>query len=88
MKLSELSKSELCELIVSLRGKTSFLTQHKIAEFLRKRWERKNEELLAELDRVNIMDDFANFKKINKELDKLHNNANYYLHLDELREKE
>ncbi len=85
MKISELTKSELCELVESLRGASAFSLLYKISEFLRIRWERKSKELLAELDKVDPMKDFAKFKRINKELDKLHNNAEYYLRLDELK---
>lgn len=86
MKLTELTKGELCELIKSLRGANSFILQYRIDEFLRKRFERKSAELLDALDKVNIVTDFEEFKKINKELDDLHNNAEYYLQLDELNE--
>lgn len=86
MKLTELTKDELCELIKSLRGKNSFILRYRIDEFLRKRFERKSDELLDALDKVNIVTDFEEFKEINKELDDLHNNAEYYLQLDELNE--
>lgn len=85
MKISELTKTELCELVESIRGASAFLLRYKIDEFLRKRWERKSEELLAEFGKVDPMKDFARFERINKELDKLHNNADYYLRLDELK---
>lgn len=83
MKISELTKTELCELIMSLQGASAFSLRYKIDEFLRQRWERKRKKLLAEFDKVDIMKDFARFERINKELDKLHNNADYYLRLDE-----
>lgn len=87
MKLAELTKDELCALIKNLRGRNSFILRYRIDEFLRKRFERKSAELLDALDKVNIVTDFEEFKKINKKLDDLRNNAEYYLQLDELNEK-
>lgn len=85
MKLSELTKAELCELVKSMQGVNSLFTvRHCIYQFLCKRFDRKTGELLDALDKVNIVTDFEEFKEINKKLDELHNNAEYYLQLDEL----
>lgn len=76
MKITELTKDELCELVKSLKYVIPYFTlRYGIDRFLRKRWERKKEELLAELDKVDVTKNFAQFKRINDELDKLHNNA-------------
>ena len=40
---------------------------------------------MTEFETTDIMKDFAKFNRINKQLDKLHNDINYYLQLDELK---
>ena len=54
-----------------------------INEFLIERQNRKFNELMTEFEKTDITKDFAKFKRINKRLDRLHNDTNYYLQLDE-----
>ncbi len=84
MKLTELSKNELCELIKRISD-SGFYFRFAIDNYLRERWEKKNNELLSELNKVDIIKDFKKFQRINKQLDKLHNDSDYYLQLDELK---
>ncbi len=84
MKLKDLTKVELCELlkrILTSRLSPNFV----INRFLCERQERKFNELMTEFETTDIMKDFAKFNRINKQLDKLHNDINYYLQLDELK---
>ena len=75
MKIEELKKDELCELVKSLRSVEVFIFRYKIEEFLQKRWERKSKKLLDELCKVDVTKNFTKFKRINDELDELYNNA-------------
>lgn len=84
MKLTDLTKAELCELlkrILTSRLSSKFV----LNRFLCERQERKFNELMTEFEKTDIMKDFAKFNRINKQLDKLHNDSNYYLQLDELK---
>lgn len=85
MKLSELSKSELCELLMFLRGSMSSMIEIKIELFLQMRWQMKCEELIQKLHDPTVQNNLKKFVEINKQLDKLHNNADYYMWLDELK---
>lgn len=48
---------------------------------------KKFNELMTEFEKTDPVKDFAKFKRINEQLDKLHNDKNYYLQLDELEGK-
>lgn len=81
MKITELKKDELCELVKRLlmsRNATCALNG-----FLLERQEKKFNELITEFEKIDPVKDFAKFKRINKRLDRLHNDTNYYLQLDE-----
>lgn len=84
MKLTQLTKGELCELLKRIL--TSHLSaSYAVNNFLLERQERKFNELMTEFEKTDIMKDFKKFERINKQLDKLHNDSNYYLRLDELK---
>lgn len=83
MKITELKKDELCELVKRLltwRHSAKFV----INSYLLERQEKKFNELMTEFENTDPVKDFAKFKRINEQLDKLHNDKNYYLQLDEL----
>ena len=82
MKLTELTKDELCELVKRIL-KSSLSAKYVINEFLIERQNRKFNELMTEFEKTDITKDFAKFKRINKRLYRLHNDTNYYLQLDE-----
>ncbi len=82
MKLIQLTKDELCELVKRIL-KSSLSAKYVIKEFLIERQNRKFNELMTEFEKTDITKDFAKFKRINKRLDRLRNDTNYYLQLDE-----
>lgn len=82
MKLTELTKDELCELVKRIL-KSSLSAKYVINEFLLERQNRKFNELMAEFEKTDPIKDFAKFKRINERLVRLHNDTNYYLQLDE-----
>lgn len=83
MKLIQLTKDELCELVKRLL--TSLPSaKYVINDFLLERQNRKFNELMTEFEKIDPVKDFTKFKRINEQLDKLHNDKNYYLQLDEL----
>ena len=82
MKLTELTKDELCELVKRLLT-LSPSAKYEINRFLIERQNRKFNELMTEFEKTDPIKDFAKFKRINKRLDRLHNDTNYYLQLDE-----
>jgi len=86
MKLIQLTKDELCELVKRIL-KSSLSAKYVINEFLIERQNRKFNELMTEFEKTDPVKDFAKFKRINEQLDKLHNDKNYYLQLDELEGK-
>lgn len=85
MKLTELTKGELCELVKRLLMSRNAICA--LNGFLLERQEKKFNELMTEFEKTDPMKDFAKFKRINEQLDKLHNDKNYYLQLDELEGK-
>lgn len=84
MTLNDLTKKELCELVTQIL-KSPYHATYTINKFLIDRWAEVNKKLLDGLKKIDIMKDFTKFNKINKQLDKLHNNSDYYLQLDELK---
>ena len=82
MKLTELTKDELCELVKRLLT-LSPSAKYEINRFLIERQNRKFNELMTEFEKTDITKDFAKFKRINERLVRLHNDTNYYLQLDE-----
>lgn len=82
MKLTELTKDELCELVKRLLT-LSPSAKYEINRFLIERQNRKFNELMTEFEKTDITKDFAKFKRINERLDRRHNDTNYYLQLDE-----
>ena len=82
MKLTELTKDELCELVKRLLT-LSPSAKYEINRFLIERQNRKFNELMAEFEKTDPIKDFAKFKRINERLVRLHNDTNYYLQLDE-----
>lgn len=87
MKIEELKKDELCELVKRLLTSRRSV-MYALNSFLLERQEKKFNELMTEFEKTDPMEDFAKFKRINKQLDRLHNDKNYYLQLDELGKKE
>lgn len=83
MKITELTKDELCELVKRLLTSRNAICA--LNGFLLERQEKKFNELMTEFEKTDPVKDFTKFKKINEQLDKLHNNAEYYLQLDELK---
>lgn len=82
MKIEELKKGELCELVKRLLMSRNAIFA--LNSYLLERQEKKFNELMTEFEKTDPMKDFAKFKRINEQLDKLHNDKNYYLQLDEL----
>lgn len=83
MKLSGLSKSELCELlkrILTSKHPALYVFGH----FLSERYEKAFNKLMKEFEDIDITQDFERFEAVSKELDKLHNRADYYLQIDDL----
>lgn len=89
MKISELSKTELIELLTLLCecNKGQFRFEHPINNFLRKRWEDKNRELMKQQDEVDIFKDFPKWEALGKKIEKLNSYevVEYYCTLDELK---
>lgn len=85
MKLHEFNKEELCELFKRLLP-LSYRMEFVINNYLHERWENKSQALIEELGKIDIIKDFSKFQRINKQLDKLHNDSDYYLQLDELKD--
>lgn len=63
MKLTELTKDELCELVKRIL-KSSLSAKYVINEFLIERQNRKFNELMTEFEKTDITKDFAKFKRI------------------------
>lgn len=80
MKIEELKKDELCELVKRLLT-LSPSAKYEINRFLLERQEKKFNELMTEFEKIDPVKDFAKFKRINEQLNKLHNDKNYYLQL-------
>lgn len=85
MKITELKKDELCELVKRLLMSRNAICA--LNGFLLERQEKKFNELMTEFEKTDPMKDFAKFKRINEQLNKLYNDTNYYLQLDELEGK-
>ncbi len=82
MKLTKLTKDELCGLLKRLLS-LPYNLNYFVNDFLRERWGNKCEELIEELGKVDILKDFSKYQRINKRLDEMCNNVKYYCQLDE-----
>ncbi len=91
MKLKELSKDELVELLTLLceRNKNQYMFYHTVNEFLRQRWNDTNDKLIEQSEKCDIttISGYKKWQAINKQIDDLQTPeaAEYYCTLDELK---
>lgn len=88
MKLSELSKAELCELVKQLLRRPNFIIKDCVHRFLLARWNKKFDELMKESENYIGIEYCVEWGKVQQKIDKLQNNMDYYCELDEFRGEE
>lgn len=92
MKIAELSKAELVELLTLLCKycKGEFRFCHGINDFLWKRLDGQSKQLMAKQDKVDILKDFPKWEALSRKIDNLYteDSINYNCTLEELKEEE
>lgn len=89
MKLNELSKQELCDLIKEIINSNQYEygVTHSVNMFLSRRWNAKCDALMDKAEKCDIstVKGFDKWRALHKELDKLQNSeaVEYYMNLEE-----
>lgn len=88
MKLKELTKPELCELTTQLLGAVSDypIVQNIVYKYLFERWKEKQDALFDKASSLIGIEHFAEWKKVQTEIDKKANSIEYCTYLEELKD--
>ncbi|MBD5585526.1 MAG: hypothetical protein HDQ88_10620 [Clostridia bacterium] len=82
MRVQQLSKVELCELLKRIFS-SQLSPRYVLNAFLGERYNKLFNERMEEFERIDVIQEPVRFLKVNKELNRLHNKIDYYLTIDE-----